>query len=144
MRIDGKVALVTGGASGLGLATARMFLDGGASALIVDLPTSEGEAAAKELGDRARFAPADVTSESDVQAAVDAAGELGGLHCVVNCAGVATPGRVLTRDGSPIDLERFAQTKFQNLFCSRREWDVSARRLLTMSDDLFYLLPDSF
>ncbi len=108
MRLQGKVALVTGGASGLGLAAAKQLLEAGAAAVIVDLPTSDGEVVAKELGDRARFAPADVTSEDDVRAAIDVAVEsFGGLHIVVNCAGVGFPGRVLTRDGGAIDLERF-------------------------------------
>ena len=108
MNIQGKVALVTGGASGLGGATVSALHDAGASVVIVDLPSSDGEVVAKELGDRARFAPADVTSEGEVQAAVGAATEaFGGLHIVVNCAGVGFPGRVLTRDGAPNDLERF-------------------------------------
>lgn len=76
--------------------------------VIVDLPSSNGEVAVKELGDKARFAPADVTSSDDVEAAVTTATEeFGGLHIVVNCAGVGFPGRVLTRDGDPIDLDRF-------------------------------------
>ena len=108
MNVEGKVALITGGASGLGLATARELLAHGASVVIVDLPSSDGEVVAKELGDKARFAPADVTVEEDVRAAIElAATDLGGLHIVVNCAGVGFPGRVLTRDGSAIDLERF-------------------------------------
>ncbi len=107
MNIEGSVALVTGGASGLGGATAKALYDAGASVVIVDLATSNGEVAAKELGDRARFAPADVTSEQEVEAAVGVAAELGGLRVVVNCAGVGFPGRVLTRDGAPSDLERF-------------------------------------
>ena len=108
MRIDGKVALVTGGASGLGNATARMFADAGASVVIADLESSNGETAAKELGDGARFVPTDVTSEDDARAAVElAVAEFGGLHVLVNCAGVGFPGRVLTREGGPIDLERF-------------------------------------
>lgn len=108
MNIQGKVALVTGGASGLGLATTEELLDAGASVVILDLPASNGETVAKELGDRARFAPADVTNEAEVQAAVDEAVDaFGALHIVVNCAGVGFPGRVLTRDGGAIDLERF-------------------------------------
>ena len=76
--------------------------------VIVDLPSSNGEVAVKELGDKARFAPADVTSSDEVEAAVTTATEeFGGLHIVVNCAGVGFPGRVLTRDGDPIDLDRF-------------------------------------
>ena len=108
MNIESKVALVTGGASGLGLATAQALTKAGASVVIADLESSSGANVAKELGDVARFAPTDVTSSDDVQAAVDlAATEFGGLHILVNCAGVGFPGRVLTRDGDPIDLERF-------------------------------------
>jgi NAD(P)-dependent dehydrogenase (short-subunit alcohol dehydrogenase family) len=108
VKVDGKVALVTGGASGLGGATVKELHGAGASVVIVDLPSSNGEVVAKELGDRARFAPADVTSEDEVKAAVAVAAEsFGGLHIVVNCAGVGFPGRVLTRDGDATDLERF-------------------------------------
>ncbi|MGH2807641.1 MAG: 3-hydroxyacyl-CoA dehydrogenase [Actinomycetota bacterium] len=108
MNVSGRVALVTGGASGLGLATTKTLLEAGGSVVIVDLSSSNGEVVAKELGDRVRFAAADVTNESEVQAAVDvAANDFSGLHIVVNCAGVGFPGRVLTRDGGPIDLERF-------------------------------------
>lgn len=108
MKPEGKVALITGGASGLGLATAKELLAAGASVVLVDLPSSDGEVVAKELGDKARFAAADVTTEDDVRAAVElAVNEFGGLHIVVNCAGVGFPGRVLTREGTAIDLERF-------------------------------------
>ena len=108
MKVSGKVALVTGGASGLGLATTENLHEAGASVVIVDLPSSNGETVAKELGDKVSFAGADVTNEAEVQAAVDmAVADFGGLHVVVNCAGVGFPGRVLTRDGSPNDLERF-------------------------------------
>jgi NAD(P)-dependent dehydrogenase (short-subunit alcohol dehydrogenase family) len=108
VRIEGKAAIVTGGASGLGRATTEMFVEQGASVVIADLASSDGETVAKELGDRARFAATDVTSEDDVAAAVElAAQEFGGLDVVVNCAGVGFPGRVLTREGQPTDLERF-------------------------------------
>jgi NAD(P)-dependent dehydrogenase (short-subunit alcohol dehydrogenase family) len=108
VRIEGKTALVTGGASGLGRATAEMFVDKRASVVIADLSSSDGETVAKELGDHARFAATDVTSEDDVAAAVElAAREFGGLDVVVNCAGVGFPGRVLTKEGQPTDLERF-------------------------------------
>lgn len=108
MNIESKVALVTGGASGLGLATARALAKAGASVVIADLESSLGADAAKEIGGPAHFAATDVTSSDDVQRAVQlAADEFGGLHIVVNCAGVGYPGRVLTREGDPIDLERF-------------------------------------
>jgi NAD(P)-dependent dehydrogenase (short-subunit alcohol dehydrogenase family) len=107
MRIEDTVALVTGGASGLGRATAEELLAAGGSVVIADLGGSAGEEVASELGERARFCTTDVTDEAQVQAAVDACFELGGLHIVVNCAGVGWPGRVLNRDGEPHDLARF-------------------------------------
>ena len=121
MDIKGTVALITGGASGLGAATARRLFDAGAWVVLVDLPGSAGDAFADELtasaaagagaaaaggGRRAVFVPADVTDEAQVQAAVDAAAALGPLRIVVNCAGIATPGKVLGRDGV-LPLEAF-------------------------------------
>lgn len=114
MDVLGTVALITGGASGLGAATARRLFDAGASVVLIDLPTSAGAAFAAELngtgpsegsaGRSAVFVPADVTDEAQVQAAVDAAVALGPLRIVVNCAGIATPGKVLGRDGVlPLD-----------------------------------------
>jgi NAD(P)-dependent dehydrogenase (short-subunit alcohol dehydrogenase family) len=98
------VVLVTGGASGLGAATVRRIVAQGSSALIVDLPTSAGSETASELGERVRFAAADVRDEDQVRAAVEVAAELGTLRVVVNCAGVATPGRVIGKGGMlPLD-----------------------------------------
>jgi NAD(P)-dependent dehydrogenase (short-subunit alcohol dehydrogenase family) len=93
------VAMVTGGASGLGEATARRILDEGGSVVLVDLPGGRGEDLAAELGERARFAPADVRDEEQVREAIAATAELGTLRIVVNCAGVATPGRILSKRG---------------------------------------------
>jgi NAD(P)-dependent dehydrogenase (short-subunit alcohol dehydrogenase family) len=98
MQISGCSALVTGAASGLGFATAHALTDAGASVVILDLPGSEGEKAAVSLGPTARFVAADVASEAEVQAAVDAAVDLAPLRIVVNCAGIATPGKVLGRE----------------------------------------------
>ena len=114
MNIEGKVALVTGGASGLGRAVVEELSGAGASVVICDLPGSDGKAVAESLGDRVRFAPTDVTSESDVEAAIGVAGELGGLHICVNCAGIGTPGRVLGRKG-PHPLGQFATVITVNL-----------------------------
>lgn len=93
------VALVTGGASGLGEATVRSLVDQGSRAVIVDLEGSRGAELAAELGDGVVFAAADVRDEEQVQAAVDAATALGTLRVVVNCAGVATPGRIVGKRG---------------------------------------------
>jgi NAD(P)-dependent dehydrogenase (short-subunit alcohol dehydrogenase family) len=115
VRIEGKTALVTGGASGLGHATVEGLVAAGANAVIVDLPTSTGEAAAAELGDRAAFAPTDVTSPGEVQAAIGVARErFGGLQLAVNCAGVAWAARTVGRDG-PHDLEAFAMVHRVNV-----------------------------
>ena len=100
------VVLVTGGASGLGAATVRRVIAEGASALILDLPSSAGSELAAELGERVRFAAADVRDEDQVQAAVAAATELGTLRVVVNCAGVGTPGRLIGKRGV-LPLEAF-------------------------------------
>ncbi|MGO1972482.1 MAG: SDR family NAD(P)-dependent oxidoreductase [Propionibacteriaceae bacterium] len=93
------VVLVTGGASGLGAATVRSLLTTGAHAVIMDLPSSAGADLAAELGERATFAAADVRDEEQVQAAVDTATDRGALRAVINCAGVATPGRVISKRG---------------------------------------------
>lgn len=115
MDISGSVALVTGGASGLGLATTRQLLDLGASVVIVDLPSSKGAQVAAELGERVAFAAADVTKEADVQAAVARAAELGTLRVAVNCAGIAPPARTVGRDGSPFPLDLFTEVVMVNL-----------------------------
>ena len=103
---NGTVALITGGASGLGAATARRLHAGGAAVVLVDLPSSHGAELAAELGERAVFVPADVTNEGQVRTAIAAAAALGTLRLAVNCAGVATPGKVLGRDGV-LPLEQF-------------------------------------
>jgi len=99
MEIDGAVALVTGGASGLGLASVRALVDRGASAVIVDLPDSGGAEIAWDLGERVRFAAADVTDSDAVAAALDAAESLGPLRIALNCAGTGNAIRVLSRRG---------------------------------------------
>jgi NAD(P)-dependent dehydrogenase (short-subunit alcohol dehydrogenase family) len=103
---ESDVVLVTGGASGLGAATVRAVVAEGSSALIVDLPSSHGPELAAELGERVGFAAADVRDEDQVQAAVAAAAQLGTLRVAVNCAGVATPGRVIGKRGV-LPLETF-------------------------------------
>jgi NAD(P)-dependent dehydrogenase (short-subunit alcohol dehydrogenase family) len=107
MKLQGSVALVTGGASGLGEATVRRLAAGGARVVIVDRDEKRGPALATELGERARFVKADVTSAEDVQKAVDAANELGGLRIAVSCAGVGWAARTINKEGQAHDLELF-------------------------------------
>lgn len=113
MQISGQGALITGGASGLGLATARRLSAAGARVAIIDLPNSAGEEIAAELG--GLFLPADVTSSEEVAAAVASAHAVAPLRVVVNCAGIAPPAKVLDRDGSPADLESFERVIRINL-----------------------------
>lgn len=113
MEIAGASALVTGGASGLGLATARRLAAAGAHVTIVDLPGSAGIEVAAELG--GTFAAADVTDPGQVAAAVAAAGEHGPLRVVINCAGIAPPAKVLDRDGNPSPLADFERVVRVNL-----------------------------
>jgi NAD(P)-dependent dehydrogenase (short-subunit alcohol dehydrogenase family) len=105
MEISGAAALVTGGASGLGLATARRLAEGGASVTIVDLPSSAGASVAQEFG--GSFAAADVADPEQVADAVAQAAASGPLRVVVNCAGIAPPAKVLDRDGNPSALADF-------------------------------------
>jgi NAD(P)-dependent dehydrogenase (short-subunit alcohol dehydrogenase family) len=116
MQIEGNVALVTGGASGLGEATARHLHALGASVVIFDRDRARAEAIAGELGARADFVAGDATSEADTQAAVDAASELGPLRVVVACAGGGTKSiRTVQRDGTPHPLADFTATIDLNL-----------------------------
>jgi len=116
MKIAGSVALVTGGASGLGLATVRRLHDAGASVVILDLPSSNGTTVAKELGARAAFAAGDVTSPDDVTAALDAAQALadGPPRILVNCAGIGNAARTAGKDG-PFPLDAFTRVIQVNL-----------------------------
>ncbi|MBF6326949.1 3-hydroxyacyl-CoA dehydrogenase [Nocardia transvalensis] len=100
MQIDNAVAVVTGGASGLGLATVRELHSQGAKVVILDLPSSNGEAIAEELGESVVFAPTDVTSEDQVSAALDAADKLGALRIAVNCAGIGNAIKTVSKKGA--------------------------------------------
>jgi NAD(P)-dependent dehydrogenase (short-subunit alcohol dehydrogenase family) len=107
MDIQGAGAVVTGGASGLGGATARELAAAGARVAILDLPRSKGEDLAKELGRGAIFCACDVTKGDQVEAAVDrAVKEFGGIRIAVNCAGIGWAQRTVTKDG-PHALEPF-------------------------------------
>lgn len=115
MDITGKTALIAGGASGLGEATARRLLQLGAHVVVFDLNAERGEALARELGEGLVFVHGSVTEEEDAQRAIDAAlDHFGGLHIAVNTAGIATPGRILGRQG-PLALETFSKVIAVNL-----------------------------
>jgi len=106
MEFKGMTALVTGGASGLGEASVRRLVSLGANVVIVDRDAERGEMVAKELGDMTRFAKADVTSEADIQSAIDVAkSAFGGVNILVNCAGVGMAMRTTSKNGAhPLEI----------------------------------------
>jgi len=129
VEINGSVAVVTGGASGLGLATARRLVKAGAKVVLVDLPSSKGDEVAASLDGAAVFAAADVTDPAAVGSALDAAAELGDLRVLVNCAGIGTPGRLLSRDGSAYELEPFVKVLQVNLIGTFNMIRLAAERI---------------
>ncbi|WP_063001572.1 SDR family NAD(P)-dependent oxidoreductase [Nocardia mikamii] len=114
MQSAGSVALVAGGASGLGLATVERLLASGGEVVIVDLPTSAGAALAAKLGTRASFTAADVRDSDQVAEAIKTASERGPLRIVVNAAGIGDPAKTVGRSG-PLDLSRFTRVVEINL-----------------------------
>jgi len=127
------VAVVTGGGSGLGGATARRLVADGATVVIIDLEGSTAPALVDELNAQregsAVFVAADVRDEAQVQAAIDRATALGELRIAVNCAGVATPGRVIGR-GGPLSLDTFKTVIDINLVGSFNVLRLAAAAML--------------
>jgi NAD(P)-dependent dehydrogenase (short-subunit alcohol dehydrogenase family) len=121
--------LVTGGASGLGRATAEALVRLGAVVTIVDLPTSRGEEVADKLGPQARFAPADVTSTNEMKEALDVAERSGPLRAVVHCAGRGARVRVIEKDGEPGSLETYEEIIKLNLVGSFNVLRLTAARM---------------
>ena len=115
MKIAGSTAVITGGASGLGRATAERLLAGGARVALLDLPRAPGADLARALGDGALWVPGDVTSPEEVEKALAAAtARFGTVHVLVNCAGIATAEKTLSRRG-PADLAAFTRVIQVNL-----------------------------
>ena len=129
MNVHGISSLVTGGASGLGLATSRRLVDAGAHVVIADLPSSAGENVAAELGDQARFVAADVRSEAEVGAALDAAEAAGPLRCVIHCAGRGGAVRLVEKDGSAGSLELYSEVVAVNLIGTFNVLRLAAARM---------------
>lgn len=129
MKIAGNVAVVTGGASGLGRATAERLIEQGAKVVIADLPTSDGENVAGQLGNGTRFVAADVTSPEQMEAVFDAADALGSLRAVVHCAGSGGPVRVVDKEGNPGSLETYERVVRINLIGSFNVLRLGAARI---------------
>ena len=118
MQLSGSVFVVSGGASGLGAATARMVVAGGGKAVLADVNERDGKALASEFGARRNSSATDVTDEASGKAAVEAAqSAFGALHGIVNCAGVVHGEKILGKEG-PHNLASFARTININLIGS--------------------------
>ena len=129
MKLDTTLAVVTGGASGLGEATARYFAAQGAQVTVLDRDANRGEAVASEIG--GYFAETDVTDEASVQAAIDLAiDKMGGLTAAVNCAGIALGIKTVGRDG-PHPLPAFQKTIDINLVGSFNVARLAAEKMAT-------------
>ncbi|GAB3562503.1 3-hydroxyacyl-CoA dehydrogenase [Amycolatopsis endophytica] len=128
MEVGNAVAAVTGGASGLGLATVKELHGRGAKVMIVDLPSSRGEAVAKELGDGVAFTAADVTDEAQVSAALDAAERLGTLRVAVNCAGIGNAIKTVGKQGA-FPLDAFTKVVSVNLIGTFNVIRLAAERI---------------
>ena len=115
MKIEGATAVVTGGASGLGEATVRRLVSLGAKVVIADRDETRATALVAQLGNAAFFAKTDVTSESDVQSALEQAERLGPLRVAISCAGIGWAQRTVNKEGIPHDLTLFTQVVMVNL-----------------------------
>lgn len=113
MNVQGASAIVTGGASGLGEATARLLAERGARVVVLDLNDQKGDAVAKDLG--GVYVRADVTNGDQVQVAVDAAKEMGPVRVLINCAGIGAAERTIDRNGNPANLDHFMKIISVNL-----------------------------
>lgn len=134
MELTGISTAITGGASGLGLATAHRIVDAGGQVTLIDLPTSDGAAIAEKLGAAAVFAPADVTDREQFAAALDVADERGGLRALVHCAGGSRRMRILDRDGRAGSVDDFEFAVPLNLMGSFHALSLGAERMAAQED----------
>ncbi|MEV0732932.1 SDR family NAD(P)-dependent oxidoreductase [Polymorphospora sp. NPDC050346] len=130
MNLNGASALVTGGASGLGAATAAALVEAGAKVVITDLASSDGPAVAERLGPNARFAAADITNEDSLRSPLDAAQEMGVLRAVVHCAGRGGDRlRIIDKERQPAPLKSFRDVLEVNLIGTYNVLRLSAARM---------------
>ena len=128
MHLDGTSVLVTGGASGLGLATAKRFAAAGAELTILDLETSAGAQVAEEQG--WSFSPGDVRDTDGVNAALDVAEGKGPIRAVIHCAGTGGPIRIVDKEGNPGSLEHYQRIIDINLVGSFNVLRLGATRMV--------------
>jgi NAD(P)-dependent dehydrogenase (short-subunit alcohol dehydrogenase family) len=132
MKLDNTMsAVVTGGASGLGLASARRLVEKGVKVVIADVSEERGAAALDELGGQATFVQADVTDTGQMTRAFDAAVALAPLRALVHCAGLGAPVRVVEKDGSPGSLEKYEHVVRINMIGTFNALRLAAARMAT-------------
>lgn len=130
MEVKGSVAVISGGASGLGEATVRNFVEGGGQASILDVQEEKGQRLAAELGDDVIFCMTDVTDEQSVQNAIDKTmAAFGGIHIAVNCAGVGDAAKVLGKEG-PMPMELFNKVVQINLVGTMMVTRLAAEKMV--------------
>ena len=128
MLIPDSACVITGGASGLGLAAAKSLLHEGAAVVIVDLPTSHGESIPEKLGGRVRFVAADVTDETAITTALDVAETLGPVRVAINCAGITNAIKTVGKSG-PFPLADFTKVVSVNLIGTFNVLRLAAERI---------------
>ncbi|WP_447920265.1 SDR family NAD(P)-dependent oxidoreductase [Achromobacter aegrifaciens] len=129
MKLENMSAIVTGGASGLGLASTRRLVERGVGVVVVDLNEERGNAVADEFGAKVRFVKADVCNPEQMNAACDAAESLGTLRALVHCAGLGGPVRLVEKDGSPGSLEKYESIVRINLIGTFNTLRLAAARM---------------
>lgn len=129
MKLENMSAIVTGGASGLGLASTRRLVERGVGVVVVDLNEERGNSVAEEFGAKVRFVKADVCSPEQMNAACDAAESLGTLRALVHCAGLGGPVRLVEKDGSPGSLEKYESIVRINLIGTFNTLRLAAARM---------------
>lgn len=136
MNIANKVFLISGGASGLGLATARMIIDHGGEALLMDIDDVRGKQSAVDLGDAAHFLNANVTNEESVKNAIsEALNKFGHLHGAISCAGIGPAQRVLGKSGVH-ELDSFSRVIAVNLIGTFNVLRLAAEVMQTNSPEV--------
>jgi NAD(P)-dependent dehydrogenase (short-subunit alcohol dehydrogenase family) len=130
VKLENGSVLVTGGASGLGLACVRQLALRGIAVIVLDLPTSDGEDISRSLGDRVTFSAGDVTDTSSLERALDRAENFGPLRALVHCAGRGATVRVVERDGEPGSLETFESIINVNLVGTFNSLRLAAARMV--------------
>ena len=131
MQIEGTSALVTGGGSGLGEATARLLAKRGARVALLDLGRSKGAEVASDLGSAALFCEGDVTREAEIEAALDdAAASFGPVRMLVNCAGIGSAARTVGKEATPFPLDVFRRTIEVNLIGTFNAIRLTAARMV--------------